>query len=316
MSMRPAACVTPLTCHACRSDCIVKLHEFDPLVLARVDAVFATHRDLRDALLSSAHKLSSCLLYGTQPLLPAFVHYAAWAPFACADMSYEAASNGGSHWLLEGLASRLGLLSGLRRADLHTLASQVEEIGASAWSGSPESTHPSSRRLNRLGAASALMASGHRSWFTSAPGAHLRLAWQLSEGGGLSSGWCNLTAELELIENGWGGWLDAHGYVAVEDAALPTSPTAAVVQTGTAQTQRRPRRARTNLFVDTLPQGRELMRLARSADGEPPGWSPGRGRCPLRTRSWDQRELAYGVAPRGATNVNVIGTSRNSRARA
>ena len=58
-------------------------------MLERVDAVFLTHRDPRDALLSSAQKISSCLAYGTQPLLSAFTHYASWLPYACFDMRYE-----------------------------------------------------------------------------------------------------------------------------------------------------------------------------------------------------------------------------------
>ena len=48
--------------------CVVKVHEFMPRVLLQADAVFLTHRDPRDALLSSAQKISSCLAYGTQPL--------------------------------------------------------------------------------------------------------------------------------------------------------------------------------------------------------------------------------------------------------
>ena len=46
--------------------CVVKVHEMLPDVLVRVHAVFLTHRDLRDVLLSSAVRLRSCLLYGTQ----------------------------------------------------------------------------------------------------------------------------------------------------------------------------------------------------------------------------------------------------------
>ena len=62
----------------------------------QADAVFLTHRDPRDALLSSAQKISSCLAYGTQPLLSAFAHYASWYPHACHDMRYEDMIAGGA----------------------------------------------------------------------------------------------------------------------------------------------------------------------------------------------------------------------------
>ena len=69
--------------------CIVKVHEFLPRVLNQVDAVFVTHRDPRDVLLSSAQKIEACLLAGKQPLESAFRSYAAWVPHACHDMRYE-----------------------------------------------------------------------------------------------------------------------------------------------------------------------------------------------------------------------------------
>ena len=69
--------------------CVVKVHEFLPRVLVQADAVFVTHRDPRDVLLSSAQKIEACLLAGKQPLESAFRSYAAWVPHACHDMRYE-----------------------------------------------------------------------------------------------------------------------------------------------------------------------------------------------------------------------------------
>jgi hypothetical protein len=70
--------------------CVAKAHELMPDVVARVDAIFVSHRDLRAVLASSARIFSSCLLYGTQPLMTYFEMYAAWLPYASHDMQYEA----------------------------------------------------------------------------------------------------------------------------------------------------------------------------------------------------------------------------------
>ena len=91
-----------------------------PDLLARTHAVFLTHRDPRDALLSSAQKISSCLAYGTQPLLSAFTHYASWLPYACFDMRYESMIAEGVAVTLRRHLRHLGLPANLSTLSLLT----------------------------------------------------------------------------------------------------------------------------------------------------------------------------------------------------
>ena len=181
--------------------CVVKVHEFSPDVLLRVHAVFLTHRDPRDALLSSAQRLSSCLIYGSQPLLPAFIAYATWKPHACFDMQYETMVREGDY----GTARRHMLALGLRAGSRATafVATQLGEI---------------MRGTAVSGGQSGLMR-GHINQLSTAPGAHRTMRRHLPA---LSS-FCNLSLELGLIETGWGGYLKAHGYEATSDPRFSTN---------------------------------------------------------------------------------------------
>ena len=77
--------------------CVLKLHEYSVELRARATSVFVSHRDLRDALLSSAEMFGSCLgsnAYArsrrAQPeFAAAFAQYERWASAADYLMPYE-----------------------------------------------------------------------------------------------------------------------------------------------------------------------------------------------------------------------------------
>ena len=175
--------------------CVVKVHEFMPRVLLQADAVFLTHRDPRDALLSSAQKISSCLAYGTQPLLSAFAHYASWYPHACHDMRYEDMIAGGAARTLRAHLRRLGLP--------HGPAALVDLVGR--LHDATEKPKPTEADAAKTG-----LMPGHKTFLTTDPAAHDVFSEYIGQG--VFSKYCNLTAEVALIEAGWGRWLVAQGY--------------------------------------------------------------------------------------------------------
>ncbi len=195
--------------------CVARVREFAPEVLLQADAVFVTHRDLRDVLRSSARRQASCLLYGPSPLLTGFTHYASWVPHACLDAPYEQMVAEGYFLTLRRHASSLGLR--VTSAELAQIASELEATG-----GPLSEVEPAAEA-----------------------------------GAGRVSSYCNLTAELGLVERGWGGWLVAHGYAESGRAASG----------GRRERQRRRRGAeraaealgRSNEAVETMPQARHLM---------------------------------------------------------
>ena len=105
--------------------CVVKVHEFLPRVLVQADAVFVTHRDPRDVLLSSAQKIEACLLAGKQPLESAFRSYAAWVPHACHDMRYEQMAAGGAAQELHSMAVKLGIVGVVNLLDVEAQLGQI-----------------------------------------------------------------------------------------------------------------------------------------------------------------------------------------------
>ena len=176
-----------------RQYCVVKVHEFLPDVLARVDAVFLTHRDPRDVLLSSAQKISSCLAYGTQPLVSAFTHYASWLPYTCFDMRYESMIADGAPTTIKAHLEQLGLPANF--SVLTTLTQQLHDL-----------THKP--KQTEADAAKTGMMPGHVTMVTTDPGAHDVFAEHVHT----FSRYCDLKQELELIEKGWGRWLISQGY--------------------------------------------------------------------------------------------------------
>ena len=244
-----------------------QVHEFLPDVLERVDAVFLTHRDPRDALLSSAQKISSCLAYGTQPLLSAFAHYASWYPHACHDMRYEDMIAGGAARTLRAHLRRLGLP--------HGPAALVDLVGR--LHDATEKPKPTEADAAKTG-----LMPGHKTFLTTDPAAHDVFSEYIGQG--VFSKYCNLTAEVALIEEGWGRWLVAQGY----------EPAGA--------------RFEGNAMVDSLPQARILMGAAdEEADGEGGGGGGGNGRvaarCPLQS-DWRDALAASGVWRYSRLRVN------------
>ena len=174
--------------------CIVKVHEFLPRVLNQVDAVFVTHRDPRDVLLSSAQKIEACLLAGKQPLESAFRSYAAWVPHACHDMRYERMATGGAAQELHLMAIKLGI------ADAVNLVDVAAQLGQVTHRAEPNTAQQ---------VATGLMP-GHLTHLTTDPGAHLTFEDAVARGA--FSKKCNLTREIELINAGFGRWLAKEGY--------------------------------------------------------------------------------------------------------
>eukprot|EP00966_Prymnesium_polylepis_P075476 1750637-Prymnesium_polylepis.1 len=168
--------------------CVVKIHEFLPDVLIRADAVFLTHRDPRDVLISSVQKLESCLLHGSQPLLPAFINYATWAPYACHDMQYEQMLRQGDHATIRQHLSALGLKMSARHAGF--LATQLGELMRGG-------TVP-----RELQTEAGLM-HGHVSRRATLSDARRTRQRQL----GRLPQICNVSAELLHVERGFGLWL-------------------------------------------------------------------------------------------------------------
>ena len=174
--------------------CVVKVHEFLPRVLVQADAVFVTHRDPRDVLLSSAQKIEACLLAGKQPLESAFRSYAAWVPHACHDMRYERMAAGGAAHELHAMATKLGVAGVVNLLDV---AAQLGQITHRA--------EPNVQQQQQTG-----LMPGHLTHLTTDPGAHL--VFEDAVARGAFSKKCNLTREIELINAGFGGWLEKEGY--------------------------------------------------------------------------------------------------------
>jgi len=205
-----------------RRVCVVKMHEFVPALLSKIDAVFLTHRDPRDVLMSSAGKINACLNDGKQPVAVAFMSYAAWLPFACFDMQYESFMATGADTQITELADRLGIPYATRTppssifsfflpyAGLH-LTSQSATAGVSIVSIArairKDSHNPklNTKRQEKTG-----FMTGHVTKVTTEPGAYKRFNNKLMQQH--VSGRCNIKKELRLIELGWGGWMRRHNY--------------------------------------------------------------------------------------------------------
>ena len=246
--------------------CVVKIHEFTPALLARVDAVFVTHRDLRDVLMSSAGKINACLHSGKQPVASAFASYAAWLPFACVDMQYEEMIETGAPAQIAVLGDRLGITHATpappslsARSALFPLLSRLSASlpeKPQTPTGRPVSTVAVAREIEREAhnpvpnqRKTGFML-GHITHVTTQPGAHARVNHTLMQRHLARR--CNVDQELLRIESGWGRWLRKHNYSSSSD---------------------------TNLVVDKLPQKSWLM-MQPSARAE---------HCPSK-RAW-RREL-------------------------
>ena len=290
--------------------CVVKVHEFMPRVLLQADAVFLTHRDPRDVLLSSAQKIEACLLYGKQPLEAAFRAYASWLPYACHDMRYEDMVTEGAVGELRRLMGALGIDEASVR--LLDVAKQLGEVTHRA--------EPNEKQQQQTG-----LMPGHLTHLTTDPGAHDVFSDVVARGA--FSKRCNLTAEIELIELGFGEWLTLQRYPlrptpphaadalfakVGREAALAAAPEPSAYQKMVSESSAKhaallgPNASRsapppppllsppppltlewpTNFFIDSLPQAPWLMRDERSA-------GPAQT-CPLRSR-WRELVGAAGI---------------------
>ena len=290
--------------------CVVKVHEFMPRVLLQADAVFLTHRDPRDVLLSSAQKIEACLLYGKQPLEAAFRAYASWLPYACHDMRYEDMVTEGAVGELRRLMGALGIDEASVR--LLDVAKQLGEVTHRA--------EPNEKQQQQTG-----LMPGHLTHLTTDPGAHDVFSDVVARGA--FSKRCNLTAEIELIELGFGEWLTLQRYPlrptpphaadalfakVGREAALAAAPEPSAYQRMVSESSAKhaallgPNASRstpppppllsppppltlewpTNFFIDSLPQAPWLMRDERSA-------GPAQT-CPLRSR-WRELVGAAGI---------------------
>ena len=249
------------------------MHEFLPDVLERVDAVFLTHRDPRDALLSSAQKISSCLAYGTQPLLSAFAHYASWYPHACHDMRYEDMIAGGAARTLRAHLRRLGLP--------HGPAALVDLVGR--LHDATEKPKPTEADAAKTG-----LMPGHKTFLTTDPAAHDVFSEYIGQG--VFSKYCNLTAEVALIEEGWGRWLVAQGY----------EPAGA--------------RFEGNAMVDSLPQARILMGAADEEADDEGGGAGGGGNGRVAARGPLQSDWRDALAASGVWRYSRLRVNRSKGA--
>ena len=193
--------------------CVVKMHEFNPYLLASVHAVFVTHRDIRDVLMSSAGKINACLDSGKQPVASAFLSYAEWLPFACLDMQYEDLMETGAPAQIEILAARLGIAHPahaslpiwsvvMKYFSQNPIRNQRKTAVAIAREIHEETQNPI-RNQRKTG-----FMMGHITGVTTRPGAHTRFNHTFMK----KYARCDLQNELRRIESGWGGWLTAHNY--------------------------------------------------------------------------------------------------------
>ena len=177
---------------ACRQAkyCVLLARQFEPVVVKDAHAVFTTHRDVRDVLLTIAQH-GGC----TEQLLKAFTNYAAYVPHACHDMRYEDMVHQGAAKEAQRLIGVLGM-----HVDLMAV---VRKIGA--WS-------------------KAQLAPKHKdalSFVTDDPGAHRLFRNEL---GKFASGSCrNLTAQLEQLRSGFGEWLVKERYEAAADESFASN---------------------------------------------------------------------------------------------
>lgn len=170
--------------------CVLLARQFEPSVVKDAHAVFTTHRDVRDVLLTIAQH-GGC----TEQLLKAFTNYAAYVPHACHDMRYEDMVHQGAAKEAQRLIGVLGM-----HVDLMQV---VRKIGA--WS-------------------KAQLAPKHKdalSFVTDDPGAHRLFRNEL---GKFASGNCrNLTAQLEQLRTGFGEWLVKERYEAAADESFASN---------------------------------------------------------------------------------------------
>mmetsp|Transcript_3884 Transcript_3884/g.6460 ORF Transcript_3884/g.6460 Transcript_3884/m.6460 type:complete len:529 (-) Transcript_3884:339-1925(-) len=259
--------------------CVVKCHEFMPQVLHRADAIFVTHRDLRDVLLSSVKKIDACLLYGKQPVAMAFASYANWLPHACYDMRYEdlMADDSSTEIQVLALAARLGVALGENTVKISDVLHQLNAV--------THRSKPSEKQQQKTG-----LMPGHITKDSSAPGAWERLGKRIAN----LSKRCNLLSEMALIDLGFSGWLRKEGYTVryradkglmassgphgARAGGLGMRPTeAAALTEGIFDAFRE----EANMFVNVLPEAAWLM--ATSALAAPRLHT---SVCPLRTH-WD-----------------------------
>lgn len=254
--------------------CVVKTHEMMPDVVPRVDAIFVSHRNVRDVLASSARIFSSCLLYGNQPLAAYFEMYASWLPYACHDMQYETKVAEGDAMTVRRHAASLGVPCS--EALAAEIAARLEWL---THGGAHGDLTPQQRRdlARDFPVGRSLDGTPTHITSTSHDAEHAGQV-RLKEASTLRH--CNRTAELALVEDGFGRWMVEHGYYVDEADAARLNRSS-------------------NAFVAGLPQAAELMGM------RPLGWASG-GLCPRRTR-WTEDLRRAGVMSYSQTRINFTG---------
>lgn len=217
--------VGPNGCPPGRSPCVAKIHEFEPSLVPFFDTVLASHRDLRDVLLSVSQTFGSCLDESTAhcnladggdgaplsrpqtSLAKHIQHYLDWSAISTYDMKYEKMQE-------DPRAEVARLVQALRTGhngspvDIEAAYSHMKSMFDQATSRSLQGGWDQDTGLS----------SSHQHQ-TAKPGAYMDrdLVTSLST----PSGPCNLFFEIKEIEHRYGKWLKDHEYPV--ESSLPDS---------------------------------------------------------------------------------------------
>ncbi|KAJ1462280.1 hypothetical protein M885DRAFT_506457 [Pelagophyceae sp. CCMP2097] len=253
--------------------CVLKTHVFVPRLLSRVDVILSSHRDLRDVVLSSMLMFGACFqpVGATKTMRQhgvavRFQHYAHWAPYVCYDMVYEDMMRNDTREVSRVAAA---VLAGAPRELVSAVgASDVAAaVGALSKKTPAKCVQTSARRKPRecWDAASGFAASHvHKTTSQPAAWAKSRVVDEVQR----RVPGCDAYVAIKRVEQGFGGWLKAHGYAlddaALEDDGLPESGDGAPEsgQGGAARRRLAASSYEGNWFVESLPERDYLMDAA------------------------------------------------------
>ena len=272
---------------------MLKTHIFVPRLLARVDVVLSSHRDVRDVVLSSMLMFGACFAptgatrtQRAHGVALRFQQYAHWAPYVCYDGKYERMK---ANYTAEVERLAAVALRGFPDAsvDAGAVVDAVDALSRAKPSKCAVGKHQGrGSKPRECWDAKSGFAAKHVHAATSAPRAYAKKVVLDEVQRRVPR--CDVFLALRRVTEGFGGWLAAHGYddgadgleerdaaaeLALRDASLEVVNTTDADGDDAPARRRRllaaPRAARPrwgNAFVDSLPERDAVM----DASGAPP----------------------------------------------